>query len=83
MVYAARLSWRRWWEFLSDSIPYAAISIMAFIPGVMLSKLIENNLLLLVTECITATGIYLVVNALFGSKIQKDVFDWILKRKKD
>jgi O-antigen/teichoic acid export membrane protein len=80
MVYAARLSWRRWWEYVTDSAPYAASCIIALLPCGVLARLLDSNIWLLAAECITTAGIYLGVNALLGSKIQKEVISWLLRR---
>ncbi len=80
LVFAARLSWRRWWTFITDSLPYAATAIIALLPAGLLARVIENEVALLACQCATSIFIYLAVNRVTGSKIQKDVLAWVLKR---
>ena len=80
VYFAAKLSWRHWWTFFTDSLPYAATTILALLPAGFLARIMENEMALLISQCATSIGLYLLLNHIAGSKIQKDVIAWIWKR---
>ena len=74
---AAPLTWRRRSQFLTDSAPYlaealvAAAAMLAFIP------LISNPWLLLPVQLIAGAGVYMGLNAILHSAIQRDALNYI------
>lgn len=80
IFFAAKLSWRKWWTFLTDSLPYAATTILALLPAGFLARTMENEVALLICQCATSISLYLIFNHIAGSKIQRDVINWLLKR---
>lgn len=77
---AAPLTWRRRSQFLTDSAPYlaealvAAAAMLAFIP------LISNPWLLLPVQLIAGAGVYMGLNAMLPSAIQRDALNYIRGR---
>ncbi|MDE5744720.1 MAG: lipopolysaccharide biosynthesis protein [Paramuribaculum sp.] len=78
--FAAKLSWRHWWIFITDTLPYAATTILALIPAGFLARVMVNEVALLICQCATAIALYLILNHFAGSKIQRDVIDWLFRR---
>ena len=81
LVIAARLSHRNWLEYITDSMPYLAITLLALVPMWLESHIITTPWLLCLTQGITGVTLYLAINHLLGSKIQKDAIDYIKKKK--
>lgn len=82
LVMAAKCSWRTWWEFVTDSLPYCATTFIAWIPAAALAQVLKNEMLLLVVQAATFIVVYIGINAALGSRIQRDALDWAFRRKK-
>lgn len=82
LVKAAQCSWRTVWEFVTDSLPYCATAIIAVIPAALIAQVLENEMLLLAAQAATFIAVYIGVNALLGSKIQRDALSWAFSRRK-
>ena len=80
LIIGARLSWRTPWHVLTDSIPYALLSLLAVIAMLLVKPLFDQPLAILACEAVTGIGIYLLINHLCDSKIQRDVIGYILGR---
>lgn len=77
---AARLSWRTPWQLLSDSIPYLLITLIAVGAMLRIPRLLTADWAILLCEIAAGGGIYLLLNYLHGSKMQRDVLEYILGR---
>lgn len=70
----AGLSWKR---YLSDIWPYTAVTLV-IVPLVLLIPLVvESAVLQLVLEAAAGISLYLLINALAGSKIQSQAWEYV------
>lgn len=81
LVYAARLSRRRVLEYITDLAPYTIETIAICTVMMLWTSVISNPWLLIAAQALTGVAIYLGVNHLAGSTIQRDALNYILKRK--
>lgn len=70
---------------IKQAVPYICISIIALIPAILIFLFCPalHPAILILLQFISATIIYLAINAMFKSKIQKDVICYITNRKLD
>ncbi len=80
LAIASRLSRRPFIQYVADAIPYLAETAMACAAMWALSLVISNVWLLLLTQCVAGPGIYIGVNALLHSRIQRDAIDYVTRR---
>ncbi len=80
MVIAARLSGRTWWQFITDSLPYAVSSIAVVTAVGAFSFVIEGQLALLVLQSLCGALLYIGINMVLGSVVQRDVASFLLSR---
>ncbi len=82
LILTARLCGCRAWQFVTDSAPYAAFSLVASLGVMMIPDLtgITSPLAVLTLQFTAGIGVYLLFNRLAGSVIQKDVFRYFLHR---
>lgn len=67
-------------QFLRDFTPYFGLT-MAIVPAlILISMFVGSPVLALALQCIVGGGVYFAVNALAGSKIQRDVIGYVIKR---
>lgn len=83
LMTTARVTQSQWWGFVSDCLPYAAITIVATMPAMVLSAAIDTNWVLLATQCAVGVGLYFAINHALGGKIQRDAIDYIAYRFKN
>lgn len=76
----APLTNRSRWAYIADLIPYLIQVCIIIIPMYMLSMVISNVILLLIAQSIVGLSIYLLVNHLLRSQIQKDAIDYVMFR---
>ncbi len=69
------------WELVKDMLPYIGLTAVALVPSLFFSHVISNAWLLLLVQLIVSTSAYLLLNKMLKSKIQKDVLDFILRKK--
>lgn len=81
LVMVARLSFSTPWRFMLDLVWYAAESVAIGFGVSLLASVISNPWALFITQGAVALTAYIGVNCLAGSKIQKDVIGFILKRR--
>ncbi len=77
---AARLSWRKPWQLISDSTPYLLITLIAAGAMLRIERLLTADWAILAGELITGIGIYILLNCLGGSKVQREVLEFLLGR---
>lgn len=76
----AHLSWRPWWHYILDILPYFIITCIGATPMICLAGLIENPWMLLAAQLSTGGIIYLALNFMLKSKIQRDAYLYITRR---
>lgn len=76
----APLTTRSRWAFITDLLPYLIQVIIIMGPMHLLSFAIDNVIVLLIAQAITGLAIYLLINHILHSQIQKDAFDYFLHR---
>ncbi len=74
---AARVSWRRPIEYITDCIPYAAETALACAAMWGAGILVESTLAKLIVEALVGLGVYVSLNAIAHSKIQSDAIEYI------
>ncbi|MBD5374478.1 MAG: lipopolysaccharide biosynthesis protein [Bacteroides sp.] len=80
LVIAARLSLRPWWQFITDSLPYAGVTLVAVIVMAGLPSVIHSPVLLLAAQISSGAAVYLIINSLLGSVIQREALGFIFSR---
>lgn len=80
LVVAARLSGRAWAKYIVDCLPYVAETLAIMAVMIMLAAVIENPWILLAAQGIAGLGLYLAINAMLRSQIQRDALDYLLHR---
>lgn len=81
LIVAARISRRGWLRYIVDAIPYMAITAVAMIVMAWLSTAVENPWLLCGAQLGAGAGVYIGINALLRSRIQRDVFAYLRHRR--
>lgn len=74
---ASRRSWRTPWQFITDSLPYIAESLIVVALLTLIKPLISNPWLLIAVQTVTGISIYVLINFIAGSKIQKDLITYL------
>lgn len=74
---AARMSWRTPWQFITDSLPYIAESLIVVVAMMSLKPLIDNPWGLIAAQTATGLSIYIIINYFAGSRIQTDLLAYI------
>lgn len=80
LVIAARLSGRTSWQFVCDSLPYAATALISVTIAAMLTWLTGSPLILVIGQLAIGTIIYMGLNRIAGSRIQSEVIDHFRSR---
>lgn len=70
------------WRYLADLAPYAALSAAATVPAWYAGTFADHAWLKLMLELAVGAGTYMGINALLGSRIQRQVLAELLKKKK-
>lgn len=68
------------WGLVKDSLPYVMLSAVALVPAVALSWFVSNAWLLFALQVLISCGLYIMLNKMFKSKIQDDVFGYMFGR---
>lgn len=76
----AKLTYRTVWSYIADLLPYFAETLLIMIPLAVILLNVENALATLALQVPVAAVLYLGVNMLLRSKIQRDAFDYVLHR---
>jgi len=69
-----------WKKQLWDIFPYFIISILITLPLLKLGSWIENDIVKLSVQVLLASGLYLLINKMLGSKILNDMLNLIFKK---
>lgn len=77
LVIAARTSWSSPWRYLLDSLPYATLSLLIVCCLSFIRPWLGGPWLQISSMSVIGCGIYIVVNRLLGSRIQKEVLSYI------
>ncbi|MCH5319089.1 MAG: lipopolysaccharide biosynthesis protein [Paramuribaculum sp.] len=77
---SAKLSFRTWWQFVADSVPYLVITVIIFLIISLFPLYITTPLLLVICQSGAGVIIYLFINFLLKSKIQQDVLFFVFNR---
>lgn len=77
LVIASRVSWSSPWRYLTDSMPYAALSLLMAVAVYFVGGAVDNPWLQMAVMGALGAAIYLAVNYLLGSKIQKEAIAFI------
>lgn len=80
MKVTAPLSHRTMWSYIKDLTPYLLQTTIIMLPMYLLSQVIDNVAILLVSQSIVGLTLYVAINHLMRSKIQKDALDYFLHR---
>lgn len=77
LVIASRVSWSSPWRYLTDSMPYAVLSLLMAVAIYFVGGAVDNPWLQMAVMGASGAAIYLAVNFLLGSKIQKEAIAFI------
>ncbi|MDE6692660.1 MAG: lipopolysaccharide biosynthesis protein [Muribaculaceae bacterium] len=77
----ARVSYSTPWRFILDMLPYAVESVVIAMCASVMSRFIDNAWILLAAQGSVLAAAYIGINGILKSKIQKDVFDYVRKKK--
>lgn len=80
LIVTARITSISAWNYIRDCIPYATITLLIVIPPILLSFIINSPILLLLTQVSSAIFLYLLINRLMNSQIQREAIDYIMYR---
>lgn len=78
LVVASRVSWHRPIHFIIDSLPYAALSVLAAAVAWVAAGFIDNPWLQVCVGGIMGLAVYMGIAAIFGSVVQRDVVSYFL-----
>lgn len=78
LIVASRISWHKPFDFLVDSAPYAALSLVAAAAMWLAGMFFTNAWMQLAVEGIVGLTVYMGLSALAGSVVQKDVLAYFL-----
>lgn len=78
LIVAARISWHRPVHFIIDSLPYAALSVLAAAVAWVALGFVANPWLQIAVGGILGLGVYMGVAAIFGSVVQRDVIEYFI-----
>lgn len=78
-IKTSRVTKRSTWHFIGDNLPYLAETIAIAAVMQAESDLIENDIILLATQAVTAIGLYLGLNGIMHSTIQKEALEMLKK----
>lgn len=73
---------RRTLPFIGDNLPYLLLTLAVMAAAAWESTLVANCWALLGLQLATGTGLYLLLNYLLGSKVQKELLEYVFKKKK-
>ena len=79
---AAHLSQRPWIQYLADSLPYMALTLIVLLPMWWVATFISIPWLLCIVQGVIGVGLYFGLNALLRSKIQADAVAYMLRQLK-
>lgn len=77
LVIAVRLTIRSVWDFIVDLLPYFSESLLTVFLVSLLQFFVSNPWLLLISQGVAGVGLYLLINYLLGSSIQRDALEYI------
>lgn len=80
LVIAARLSLRPWWQFVMDIVPFAIVTIAAVAVMMLLPQALQSPLWLLIAQLAAGGAVYLLLNSLLGSVIQREAIVFLFSR---
>lgn len=80
LIYTAKLIGANILRLLLDLLPYAALTLLIIPVMTAVGWLFTNPLLTLVVEAVVALVLYVGINKLAGSNIQKEVLGYLLKK---
>lgn len=80
LLIASRLVRRRWWAYVWDCVPYLAITMLACAVMLPLAVYIANPWLLLLAQGLAGIVVYLGVNQILGSRMQRDAIAYVTRR---
>ena len=78
--YVAPMCGRTRRAFIADSLPYTAITLLAMVAMALIDRMIFNDWTALAVMCLAGLAIYAGLNALFGSRIQRDLIAYLRHR---
>ena len=73
---------RRTLPFIGDNLPYLLLTLATMAAAAWESTLVANCWALLGLQLATGAGLYLLLNYLLGSKVQKELLEYVFKKKK-
>lgn len=79
VIITAPETWRRRLQYITDMLPYIAEMCVAAAPMMLMPGFISNPWLLMSAQIATGALIYMGLNLLLKSKIQKDILSHLLK----
>lgn len=77
LVIAVRLTIRSVWDFITDLLPYFCESLLVVFIVSLLQFAISDPWLLMFSQVIAGIGLYLLINYLLGSRIQRDALEYV------
>ncbi len=80
LIVTSRLTFRTAISYINDGLPYLAETAFIMIPMILLSQVIESPWLLLSLQATAGLGMYLGVNYILRSKVQKEAIDYVMHR---
>lgn len=78
---AARLSFRTPWQFIADCLPYAALSLLVSVLMWVAAAVSHNAWIQIAVQGCVGLSLYMTVNAVLGSRVQKDILGFLMSKK--
>lgn len=83
LVIASNLARRGWWAYVWDCVPYLAITVLACAVMLPMAAYIANPWLLLAAQGVAGIMVYMGVNQVLGSKMQRDAIAYLTRKNLD
>jgi O-antigen/teichoic acid export membrane protein len=80
LLIAAPLSSRRWWDYLADYVPYLAATAVSMLLMWFIASSVADAWIALTAQGLVGVGLYLLVNHVAGSTIQRDALAYLGRR---
>lgn len=80
LLIAVRLCHRSAFSFLLDLTPYLMETLLILVPVGAIALIVDNPLVTCIFQGVTGIALYMGINALLGSRIQRDVTEYFTHR---
>ena len=79
--YVAPMCGRTRHAFVADSVPYAGITVVAMVAMWLVGQLVTDAWIKLALMSLAGVALYVAINAVAGSQVQRDLLAYLFKRK--